>query len=138
MLQFAKDIGAMRNGRPDWYAVAERLAPFAAGEFPQLLQDDFPVSRPAHRPRKEDWYWLFRDVDLVRRQRNCTVKKACELLAKGEKPYRARYTVSAGERHWIRIQSGAWQGTKAKTLEQRYYEWLRHQKKQPLKNIELR
>jgi hypothetical protein len=123
MLRFAKDIDAMRHGRPDWYAVAEFLVPFAAEQFPQLLRDDLPASRPAHRPPKENWYWLVHDVDLIRRQRRkCTVKEACRLLAKGEAPHRVLVTSADGRRRPGRIQSGRWAGMQAQTLEQRYYE----------------
>jgi hypothetical protein len=36
MIDFAKRIGAMRGGRPDWYRVAERLAEISK---PELLKD---------------------------------------------------------------------------------------------------
>jgi hypothetical protein len=126
MLQFAKEIGAIHGGRPDWYAVAELLAETFA---PQLLKDG-PSSRPAHRPQKENWFWLVHDVELIVRQRGCTVKEACRRLAKGEKPHLVRITVGPGDRRQAQIQSGKWKGTKPRTLEQRYYEWLRSWKKE--------
>jgi hypothetical protein len=70
MLEFAKRLDAVRNGRPDWYAVAEFLTqPFAFEQFPELLLDDMPAkTRPEGRPAIE-WYWLVHDVELLRRQR---------------------------------------------------------------------
>jgi hypothetical protein len=130
MRQFAKNIDAIRNGRPDWYAVAEFLVPFAAEQFPELLRDDVPANGPAGRPPKENWYWLVHDVDLIRQQRHCTVKKACQQLAKGVAPHVGRITLGSGDRRSVRIQSGKWEGTKPKTLEQRYYEWMRGWKKE--------
>jgi hypothetical protein len=126
MVEFAKCIDAVRNGRPDWYAVAEFLAPFAFEHFPELLLDDMPAAngRPG-RPAIE-WYWLVHDVDLLIRQRKCrTVKVACRLLAKGEEPYRVRVTTGEGKRRAARMQSGPWKGKKPRSLEQRYYEHLR-------------
>jgi hypothetical protein len=131
MLKFAKTVDAIRNGRPDWYAVAEFLAPFAAEQFPELLSDDVPARGRPGRPHKENWYWLVHDVDLVRRQQHCTIKKACLQLAKGEAPHLSRITLGSGERRsvWI-LQSGKWKGEKPRTLEQRYYEWMRGWKKE--------
>lgn len=141
MLQFAKEIGAVRNGRPDWYAVAEYLVPFAAGKFPQLLGDDSPASRPAHRPPKENWFWLVHDVNLIIRQKEgCTVIEACRLLAKGERPHRVFAYNQAGESREVYIQSGKWRGMKPRTLEQRYYDHLRSWtaliESQPVKNFD--
>jgi hypothetical protein len=120
MVQFATDMGAIRGGRADWYAVAEHLAETYA---PQLL-GDLPASRPAHRPR-QDWFWLVRDVGLVRQQQNCTVKQACHLLVKG-KTFPNVVTLPTGES--VRMQAGKWMRMKARTLEQRYYEWIREWK----------
>jgi hypothetical protein len=120
MVQFATDMGAIRGGRADWYAVAEHLAETYA---PQLL-GDLPASRPAHRPRR-DWFWLVRDVGLVRQRENCTIQKACWLLAKG-KAFPNVVTLPKGES--IRVQAGKWVGMKPGTLEQRYYEWIREWK----------
>jgi hypothetical protein len=121
MMQFATKIGAIRGGRADWYAVAEHLAE----TYARHLLGDLPVSRPAHRPTKENWFWLVHDVRLVRQQRNCTVKQACRLLAKGE-AFPNVVTLPTGES--ARIQAGKWMGMKPRTLEQRYYEWLREWK----------
>jgi hypothetical protein len=129
MQKFAKTIDAVRNGRPDWYAVAEFLVPFAAEQFPELLSDDVPANDGPGRPPKE-WYWLAHDVDLIRRQRHCTIKRACLQLAKGERPYLTRVTLGSGERQSVRIQSGKWKGEKPRTLEQRYFEWMRGWKKE--------
>jgi hypothetical protein len=120
-------MDAFHNGRPDWYAVAEFLAPYAFEHFPELLLDDTPASnsRPG-RPAVE-WYWLAHDVELIRRQRpGCTVKAAIGRLAKGEAPHRVLVTnAGTGERRPARVQSGPWKGQKPRTLEQRYYEHLR-------------
>jgi hypothetical protein len=118
MKKFAEEIGAIRGGRPDWYAVAALLAETFA---PHLL-DGAPVSHPPGRPPKENWFWLAHDVELIVRQRGCTVKEACRRLAKGETPHRVRFTDGRGDRRPGRIQSGRWKGTKPLTLEQRYYE----------------
>ena len=83
MREFAKQIGAMRSGQPDWYAVAEHLAEIAR---PDLLKDP-PVSRPVGRPKKRR-FWLYADVTLVMQQKGCSVIEACRLLAKGELPRR--------------------------------------------------
>ena len=127
MLQFAKRIDAVRNGRPDWYAVAEFLAPFAFEQFPELLLDDMSATtRPEGRPAIE-YFWLVHDVELIRRQRpGCTVKDAIRLLAKGEAPHRVLMAdAGTGERRPARIQSGPWNGQRPRSLEQRYYEHLR-------------
>jgi hypothetical protein len=127
MVEFAKRIDAFRNGRPDWYAVAEFLAPFAFEHFPELLRDDMPAkNRPEGRPAIE-WYWLVHDVELIRQQRpGYTVKAAIKLLANGEAPHRVLMTdAGTGERRPGRIQSGLWKGQKPRSLEQRYYEHLR-------------
>jgi hypothetical protein len=120
MVQFAKEIGAIHGKRADWYAVAEHLAETYA---PHLL-GDLPASLPAHRPRG-NWFWLVRDVGLVRQQENCTVKKACWLLAKG-KAFPNVVTLQTGVS--ARMQAGKWRGMKPRTLEQRYYEWVREWK----------
>ena len=124
----------MRNGQPDWYAVAEHLAP------PQLLDDDLPASRPAHRPRGK-WSWLVDDVNRVRQQKSCTVEKACQLLAKGEFPWRVVVTdPNTGERRLFGAQP--WKRMKPKTLKRRYYEdvrrWRAFVESQPIKDFEWR
>jgi hypothetical protein len=132
MLEFAKRLDAVRNGRPDWYAVAEFLTqPFAFEQFPELLLDDMPAkTRPEGRPAIE-WYWLVHDVELLRRQRpGRTVKGAIKLLTDGEAPHRVLVTdAGTGERRPARIQSGPWKGQKPRSLEQRYFEYKRAWKK---------
>jgi hypothetical protein len=120
MVRFATEIGAIHSGRADWYAVAERLAETYA---PNLL-GDLPAGLPAHRPR-QDWFWLIHDVHLVRQQQTCTIKKGCWLLAKG-KAFPNVVTLPTGES--ARIQARKWVGMKPRTLEQRYYEWIREWK----------
>jgi hypothetical protein len=121
MVQFAKEIGAIRGGRADWYAVADHLAERYA---PHLL-GDLSASLPAHRPRG-NWFWLVRDVGLIRQQQNCTIKEACRLLAKGKAFPNVVTILPTGES--VRLQAGKWRGMKPRTLEQRYYEWLREWK----------
>jgi hypothetical protein len=120
MVRFAKAIGAMRNERPDWYAVAEYLAESYA---PHLL-GDLPASRPAHRPR-QDWYWLARDVGLVMQQENCTIKEACRLLAEGKAFPNVVNLPNGGS---ARLQAGKWRGKNPDTLEQRYFEYTKEWK----------
>lgn len=136
MIEFAEQLGAMRGGRLDWYAVAERLAEIAK---PDLLKDP-PVSKPVGRPKREtNLSWLYTDVRMMmrRRGRGCTIKKACELLAKGEMPHRIPVTVppggmniilpdgikaalAPGTKFTMRGVMGNWKGKIAKTLVQDY------------------
>jgi hypothetical protein len=132
MLEFAKQIGAIRGGRPDWYVLAEHLAAIAK---PDLLKDP-PVSKPVGRPKREtNLSWLYMDVRMMmrRRGRGCTIKRACELLAKGERPHRipvtvppggmnvilpdgTKATLTPGTKFMMRGVMGNWKGKKVKTM----------------------
>lgn len=121
----------MRGGRPDWYAVAEHVTEIA---MPDLLKDP-PVSRPVGRPKRTTNYGsLYTDVSLVMRQRpGCTIKRACQLLAKGELPHRIivtvppggmnvtlpdgiKATLEPGTKVTMRGAMGNWKGKKVKTM----------------------
>jgi hypothetical protein len=115
MRDLAEQLGAIQGNRPDWYRVAEHLAQIAR---PDLLKDP-PVSRPVGRP-KRNYVWLLYDVDLVRAQRNCTIKEACARLAKGECPHRVSVRMPDGSRRWGRGAMGLWKGKSAKRLEVDY------------------
>jgi hypothetical protein len=110
MLDLAKQIGAMRKGKPDWYMVAEY---FAAIAHPELLESP-PISRPVGRPKKNR-IWLVYDVNLLRLT-GCTIKEACRRLADGECPNRVSWPMLDGTTRTGRMQMGLWTGKKVNTL----------------------
>jgi hypothetical protein len=119
MIEFAKQNGAMRGGRPDWYVVAEILAVLAR---PDLL-NDYSASRSVGR-EKGPWPFLFVDVQEVRRQKHCSILKACEHLSAGYHPHSYSKVIN-GKQMTFRMASGAWKGKKPTTLRQRYLQHLR-------------
>ena len=92
MTKFARELGAMRGKRPDWYLVAEHLAGIAR---PDLL--DSPSNKGPGAPGI-DWTMLFFDVDLVMRQKRCTITEACKELCRGYLPYCSTVTFLDGRK----------------------------------------
>lgn len=124
MLGLAKEIGAVRrDGRPDWYAVAEHLA---AEQRPELLLRDTGRRRG---PQARPWRWLCHDVELVQAQRRCSIQDACGFLSEGKYPETTVYLsaevaqklgVDPGT-HKVRAAGGRWKGMSVLTLERKYY-----------------
>jgi hypothetical protein len=81
MLRYAEILGAMKNGRPDWYHVAEELARIAV---PELLQEDSPAGDGPGRPRA-NFDWLAMEVHRVMAAYDCGVRTACKKIALGRK-----------------------------------------------------
>ena len=124
MRELAKQLGAMRGGQPDWYAVAEHLAETAR---PDLLKDP-PLSRRVGRP-KENWDGLYDDVRLVMQQKRYRgVLKACKDLSKGYLPRQINWRAPDGTVLKLRAAYGEWKGIKPRTLQQRYQDSLREWK----------
>jgi hypothetical protein len=87
LVELARQIGAMRGNKPDWYEVALFLALERDPNLP--LGTISPPPRP-RGPRFETWL-LRRDVQVMmfwtrRSGKPCGVGKACQLLTKGRVP----------------------------------------------------
>jgi hypothetical protein len=99
MFMLAEQLGAVRDGAPDWRLLAERLAE----EFvPGLRVEKYPT-RGRGKP-KQEFYALVRDVSECIAQNGGSVQAACHELTK---------------------MPGRWKGKDACTLERRYFEWLK-------------
>jgi hypothetical protein len=149
MLRFAKALGAMKNGRPDWYLVAEELAAVAA---PELLKGEPVASRPAGRPKSkkpddESDEVLAIEIDYLKwTKKFASLKKACEYLSESgfyERQYVTNDVArdSAGEpirgpdgkflviKHTKTIKfRNPWKAIPAETLKRRYQAWLKLEK----------
>jgi hypothetical protein len=145
MIKLAREIGAIRNGKPDWYRVAEFFAP------PEFLQGA-PASRPVGRPKNEkpddqsDEVLAIEINHLKWTKKFASVKKACEHLSESGF-YERRYVTadvakdSAGKPLFgpdgkgsviqktktIKI-ANPWKGVPAATLKRRYQAWLKIEK----------
>ena len=131
MVDYAKTIGAMRSGKPDWYLVVEN---FAQRLYPELLDDDDGRAkrRGPGRPALTDDDFLAAEVHRVRDAFNVSVLKACRSIERGDAVPLLRPRV---ERDGTRRKTGLsytvgspWQGIKHTTLEQRYCRWLKREK----------
>ncbi len=130
MLEFAKQLGATKNGRPDWYIVAEQLAAIAV---PELLYDNgLKKCGSGRRPKNYDF--LAMEVHRVMWINNCGVRAACRKIAKGDKvPLPARNGV---KRYII---GGPWKGENPGTLETQYWRWFeREEKRQKKLTVKIR
>jgi hypothetical protein len=121
MMELAREIGAMRGGRPDWYLVAEHLAEIAR---PDLLESPPKSNRPTGRP-KADGFAIVLDVSAVRREKGCGVVEACKLLAQGELPHRVTAHRLDGTAVKLRVASRQWKNQDPDTLRVSYYKYLR-------------
>ena len=121
MVELAREIGAMRGGRPDWYLVAEHLAETAR---PVLLESPPESNRPTGRP-KADGYAIVFDVTAVRNEKGCGVREACNLLAQGELPHRVTMRRLDGTAVKLRAASRQWKNQDPHTLRVSYYKYLR-------------
>jgi hypothetical protein len=122
LVDFAKRLGAMRNGRPDWYLVAEHLA---AISNPELLAEDGATTRGPGRPKNGDDF-LAMEVHRLMWSFNIGVREACRRISRGDKvPIRKVHGTSTDR--WTR--GSPWKGTNPGTLEQRYFRWLKDEKK---------
>src|SRR5215213_7016317 len=109
MLRFAKEIGAWKGNRPDWYLVAEQLAEIAV---PELLSEE-PSGRGPGRPPapergihdRDDFFAA--EVHRVQWSFGCGVKEACCIIAKGSKKVPLPTRSGQPKRS---ITSGPWKG----------------------------
>ena len=122
MLKFARELGAMRGKRPDWYLVAEHLAEIAR---PDLL--DSPSTGPGRKGN--NWFFLVTDVNLVQRQKDCSVEDACGWLVEGYLPHHVTATLPDGTQVKGRAASEKWKGREPENMRQRYYQCLREWRK---------
>lgn len=122
LVALAKTIGAIRkDGKIDWYAVAEYLA--KAGD-----PDSPTYESPTKKPGKPavDWSWLVDDVHRLMQDQDCSIEEACEALANGAHPHRVMGVMDDGRKIPLRVAgSRRWKGMKAATLYQRYQEAMR-------------
>ena len=114
MVDFAKHIGAMRGGRPDWYRVAEALAAIAKPELMKGEAKDTHLGRP-----KNDDDFLAVEVQRVMWTFDVGVREACRRIARG---YKVPLPTLPGKPPRWTVGS-PWKGTKPGTLEQRYFRW---------------
>jgi hypothetical protein len=149
MLRFAKAMGAMKNGRPDWYLVAEELAAVAV---PELLEGE-PASRPVGRPkRSDDDTALATEINYLKETKKFpSLKKACAHLSVSDfyEQRKQRHVItdvardSAGKQLFgpdgevliIRKQiklANPWKGIPAETLKRRYQAWLKVEKQRQI------
>jgi hypothetical protein len=138
LLNYARRIGAMRNGRPDWYLFAEDLAKISR---PDLLEEDGAVTRGAGRP-KGDADFLAMEVHRVMWAFSVGVAGACRRISRGDKaPLLTRTwrisppgdeppSATRDDRPGRLYTKGSrWQGINPKTLESRYWRWRRDEQK---------
>ena len=125
----ARHLG--KRDRPDWRAAAEFLA---ATYCPDIL--DGEQSSKAGRPGKNNGLYIFRDVRavmwLVRQTGGkCSIKQACQMLAKGKLPKREPRRLRDGT--WLipPAPSSRWVGQNARSLRQRYFDAARNLRKPP-------
>jgi hypothetical protein len=127
MVDFAKRVGAMRNGRPDWYGVAERLAEISK---PELVAKDGATTRGPGRPKNDDDF-LAMEVHRVMWAFDVGVREACRRISLGRKvPIRKVHGRPPGR--WA-THGSPWKDKHAGTLEQRYFRWLKGEKKRQQK-----
>jgi hypothetical protein len=120
MAAYAKHLRAMKNGRPDWYLVAEHLAEIA---IPELVSQEEPSGRGPGRPKGE-YAFLAWEVDRIMREKGCGVFKACCELASPEGgPQRVRLWGGSDGPNWLMTRGSPWTGENPRTLERRYHEW---------------
>jgi hypothetical protein len=117
----------MRGGRPDWYRVAEHLAAISQ---PELLAEDGATTRGPGRPKNEDDFMAM-EVHRVMWSFGVGVREACRRIARGDKvPIRKVHGAPTGR--WVTLGS-PWKGKHPRTLEQRYFRWLKGEKKRQQK-----
>jgi len=122
LVDFAKRVKAMRNGRPDWYLVAEHLA---AISHPELLAEDGATTHGPGRPKNDDDF-LAMEVHRLVWSFDVGVREACRRISRGDKvPIRKVHGAPTGR--WT--HGSPWKGTNPGTLEQRYFRWLKDEKK---------
>jgi hypothetical protein len=125
MLRFAKDIGAIKNGKPDWYLVAELLARIAV---PELLEET-PAAPLPGRPKLADNDFLAMEIRRVMATSACGEREACRRIARGDL---VRSPVSLwrgpGDRVTVYTKGSPWKGQNPLTLEGRYARWKRAEK----------
>jgi hypothetical protein len=127
MIDFAKRVGAMKNGRPDWYLVAEHLAKISK---PELLGENGTTTRRPGRPKNDDDF-LAMEVHRVMWAFDVGVREACRRIALGWKvPIRKVHGLPPGR--WA-TRGSAWKGKHPATLEQRYFRWLKGEKERQQK-----
>jgi hypothetical protein len=127
MVDFAKRVGAMRNGRPDWYRVAEHLAAISK---PELVAKDGATTRGPGRSKNDDDF-LAMEVHRVMWAFGVGVRTACRRISRGDKvPIRKVHGGPTGR--WMTLGS-PWKRTNPGTLEQRYFRWLKDEKKRQKK-----
>jgi hypothetical protein len=115
MLDLARQLGAMRGDRPDWYRVAEHLA--------AIVRPDLVDSSPRESAPPNNWLRLFQDVQFTMWLEKCGTRKACELLVNGHDSRREPLRLADGT--WVIIPpvGKTWKGRdSADALRQRYFE----------------
>jgi hypothetical protein len=118
MVEFARQIGATRAGKPYWYAVAEHLA---AQLHPDILAGE-PGKSPG-RP-KGRWADLFIDVRETQRRKRCGIEVACGHLSRGYMPWRVTRVID-GKVKTLCVSAGLWKGKNLETLAQRFHQHVR-------------
>ena len=126
MLRYAANIpGAIKkNGRPDWYLVAEELAQLF---IPELLQEDTVIARGPGRPKGNDDFFAA-DVHWMMQSAECGVAEACRKLSLGDQ---MQVPSRPGTRRYIKTDR--YKGKNPDTLEQRYFRWLKREKERQQK-----
>jgi hypothetical protein len=121
MVNFANRIGAMRNGRPDWYAVAVALAEISKPEL--LAEDGAMTTRGPGRPKNENDF-LAMEVHRVMWAFDVGAEEACRRIERGDKvPLATRPDKPP------RFTFGSpWKGIRCTTLASRYWRWRRAEK----------
>jgi hypothetical protein len=133
MVDFAKRIGAVRGGRPDWYRVAVALAKISK---PELLAGGRVTTRGPGRP-KSDNDFLAMEVHRVMLACDVGVLEACRRISRGDRvplatpPWQVSAPTDGGEPSIARLKGkwktkgSAWKGIPATTLTTRYWRWRR-------------
>jgi hypothetical protein len=134
MATFAKNVGAMRGDHIDWYAVAEILARIAV---PELMEDEKMQPGPGAPKKvglKNDDDFLAMEIHRVMLASNCAVAVACERISRGDKVLISTplwgIDSSGKPAKLARVQTvgSPWKEIPPKTLERRYFAWLKKQK----------
>lgn len=116
MVDLARHLGAVRNGHPDWYALAEKLA----AELYVMDEPEQKAGQPTLRELR-----LYQDVKTVQLVKGCSILKACNVLVKKRRENLGKWRTADGTRVVIPPVSNLWKSKNPESLKTRFFECKR-------------